>query len=216
MDFNLLVKHGIRSICILVVSFCANAQEGTTPKLLLEFGYSFRSTGLQGMSPNPYFPISWEKNLQGSRGKLGVGYRIFPKIELRYAAGIHYDHTRRGGQGSGVSEYKDWFLDHNFGVRYYPSKTGLLSRYFIFEVSRINSNSDFKYSWDGEWRSYNLAFTAVGVGVGFRVWKLILEPRISMSDFGNPYNAYNGFTFISIDLLYRIRLMRQDQNNSEK
>ncbi len=160
-------------------------------------------------------PISWGNNLQGSIGKLGVGYRIVPKIELRYAAGIHYSHKRFGGHGSGVSEYKDWFLDHNFGVRYYPSKTGLLSRYFIFEVSRINSNSDFEY-WDGGWRSYNLAFTAVGVGVGFRVWKLVLEPRISVSDFGNPYNNGNRFTFISIDLLYRIGLMRQDQNNSEK
>ncbi len=189
---------------LLILPFCVKAQNGSTPKIVLEFGYSFRTTGLQGLRGIPLLPISWERNLSGSRGKVGLGYRIVPNIEVRYIAGIHYDHARAANPGN-MEDY-DWFLDHNFGVRYYPSKTGILSSYFILEVSRINSNAYVEYFFINEWRKYSLTFTAVGLGYGFRVWRLMLEPRISISDFGNPYNSGKRFTFISIDLLYRFAL----------
>ena len=207
VDFNLYIKSAIAALVILTGPVCTFGQVRAGPKLSLEFGYSLRSTGFQELGEHPNIPISWQKNLTGSRGKFGVGYRVTPKIELRYAAGIHYDHSRVGAPGSGVIEYKDWFLDHNFGVRYYPRETNLLSRYFIFEVSRINSNSSLEIFWNGEWQTYDLAFTAVGVGAGFRVWRFILEPRISLSDFGNAFNRSKRFTFISIDLLYRLGLI---------
>lgn len=190
----------------LIESSALLCQDSGAPKFMVDLGYSFRSTAFEGLVGVPTLPMNYERNLQGSVGKIGLEYRLFKKLGVSYSFGLKYDHVRYGDQPSINDEARDWLIDHSLGIKIYPVAAKENSTYLLGEVGLLNANSGFYYFNGSESVFHDLSFYTINIGMSFRVWRLMVQPKLSFAEFGNPYNGIQRFMFGNLDLFYRLTI----------
>jgi len=194
-------------VCLLELE--AHAQEPEN-RIRLEAGFTARTTifylkGLRGRQSGPLInataPYSYKSGIIGTGVTVGFSYALLPKLGIRLTetTTIRYDFYE-------YEEPDDYIKTFYFDQSLLLTKSIFSRIYLGLGYTWFNLGKELRYTNDNKELTLQLHFNSIDVLLGFPVWKIYFEPKISIVSEDFPGSVKDNATLIGTRIYYTFDL----------
>ncbi len=157
--------------------------------------------GLRGQQSGPLInataPYSYKKGVTGTGSTVGFNFLLTTKTGIRFVESttIRYDFYK-------YREPNDYINTFYFDQSLLLTKRILRTSYAGIGYTWYNLGKDLHYTYDNEDLTLALHFNAIDLVLGFPIWKIHLEPKLSIVSENFPGSVKDNATLLAVRLYY--------------
>lgn len=205
----------MRTVILLLLFFsqCLKAQTSLSTdkephRFNIEAGLAGRVTvfythGTKGLTSGPAYhgrapyPYTYLKGVNGYGINLDLSYNVVPKIDLKIHlfGTIRYDHFKFEKNQNVQTIYVDQgiFISKSIFTKFYVG-----AGYTIYNIGKELNYRNGNKDW-----TLPLEFNSMDFLIGFPVWKINIEPKISVVSENFPGTIKDNATLLGLRIYYR-------------
>ena len=214
------VRTAVIALIIQTISFVVFSQNSDR-RFFVDVGWIARTTvfyqkGTDGLSSGPgintEFAFDYRAGINGTGLNVSLGYRLFEKLDisLQYAATVRYDAIEYDQDCQ--CHNKTIYIDNSILVtKSFNLLTKVLNRkpYVGIGVTAYNLGKELNVTIDGRDETLELQFNSIDFLFGIPVWKLYVEPKLSLVQNNFPGTIKDNATLLGARIHYRFNFKKK-------